>query len=252
LPQHEVELEAYRIGQYPVTNAQYTAFVEDGGYTEKWRECWTGAGWQWKGERTGPDTRGGVYDLPNHPVVMVRWYEAVAFCNWLTRRLQESGELKSDEAVTLPSESQWEKAARGTDGRTYPWGDEADPNQANYRDTGIGTTSAVGCFPGGVSPYGCLDMSGNVDEWCRTKWQESYEDYQDDNDLAGEARRVVRGGAFFNVRRLARCAFRNVNLPLNRSDNTGFRVVVLFSGSRPISPPSALRKDEGDEFELGV
>jgi iron(II)-dependent oxidoreductase len=111
-------------------------------------------------------------------------------------------------------------------GRVFPWGEEPDPNRANYGGTGIGTTSAVGCFPGGTSLYGVEDLSGNVWEWCRTKWQESYEGYQDDNDLAGEVRRVLRGGAFFNVAWLVRCAYRCWNLPLNRNWSSGFRVVA--------------------------
>jgi formylglycine-generating enzyme required for sulfatase activity len=218
-PQREVELPAFRIGLYPVTNAQYAAFVRDGGYTEKWRKCWTNAGWDWKGDRSGPETFGGVLDLPNHPVVGVSWYEAAAFCNWLTGRLRAAGELASNKAVTLPSEPQWEKAARGMDARIYPWGDEPDPKRANYDDTGIGTTSAVGCFPGGASPYGALDMSGNMWEWCRTKWQESYQDYEGDdlkgpaNDLEGDAPRVLRGGAFGSDDRLVRCACRHRSYP---------------------------------------
>ncbi len=109
--------------------------------------------------------QGGVYDLPNHPVVWITWYEAVAFCQWLTVKLQENGELRPEQSISLPSEAQWEKAARGMNGQIYPWGDEADPNKANYEDTGIDTTSAVGCFAQGVSPYNVQDMSGNVWEW---------------------------------------------------------------------------------------
>ena len=226
LPQHEVTLPAFLISKYPVTNAQYAAFVEDGGYTEKWRRCWTEAGWRWKKDRAGPETYGGVFDLPNHPVVWVTWYEAVAFCRWLTEQLHQSGELRADEEITLPTESQWEKAARGVDGRVYPWGGDPDPNRANYGETGIGTTSAVGCFPGGASPYGVEDLSGNVWEWCRTKWEDDYEGYRDDNDPGGEALRVLRGGAFLNGASYVRCAYRHGSYPDPRSGDAGFRVVV--------------------------
>lgn len=225
-PQHEVTLPAFRIARYPVTNAQYGAFVRDGGYTEQWRHCWTRAGWRWKEDRTGPDTYGGVYDLPNHPVVMVRWYEAVAFCRWLTARLRQAGELGPDERVALPSEAQWEKAARGTDRRIYPWGDDPDPDRANYADTGISATSAVGCFPGGASPYGVQDMSGNVWELCATKWEDDYKGYQGDNDVEGDARRVVRGGSFLLPAHFIRCTYRFKYGPVRWNRYVGFRVCV--------------------------
>lgn len=225
-PQHQINLPAFRVGKYPVTNAQYTAFVQDGGYTERWRECWMQEGWRWKRERSGPDTYGGVFDLPNHPVVMVTWFEAVAFCRWLTGRLRAAGELGPEQAITLPSEAQWEKAARGTDGRVYPWGDRPEPNQANYDRAGIGATSAVGCFPGGASPYGGLDMSGNAWEWCATKWQESYRGHRDDNRLEGTDPRVLRGGAFLNDGYNVRCAIRFGDFPDFRHRGVGFRVVL--------------------------
>jgi formylglycine-generating enzyme required for sulfatase activity len=223
LPQHEVTLSAYSIGKYPITNAQFAAFVEAEGYQES--RYWTEDGWQSKGDRTGPDTYGGVFDLPNHPVVVVSWYEAVAFCRWLTEQLRENGEIAPDQEVTLPTEAQWEKASRGADGRIYPWGDEPDPDKANYYETGIGATSAVGCFPGGASSYGALDMSGNVWEWCQTKRRDSYEEPADESP-GGIDRRVMRGGAFGHDRRDVRCAYRGRNLPDFRYLGVGFRVVV--------------------------
>jgi len=215
----------FLISRYPITNAQFAAFVGAGGYRE--RRYWTEAGWEEKErqEWMGPDDYGEPYGLPNHPVG-VSWYEAVAFCRWLTGQLRQSGETRASEEITLPTESQWEKAARGTDGRRYPWGDEADPHWANYNETGIGTTSAAGCFPGGASPYGVEGMSGNVWEWCRTKREGSYEDYQDDNDLEGDAARVLRGGAFFNGARDVRCAYRSWFNPFKRRRSLGFRVVA--------------------------
>jgi len=227
-PRHEQPMPYdYRISKYPLTNAQFAAFVQEGGYDNP--GYWTEAGWQWKGDRTGPGTYGGVYDLPNHPVVMVTWYEALAFCRWLDEQLHQRGELSEGEHVTLPTEAEWEKAARGADGRRYPWGDEPDPNRANYDDTGIGTTSAVGIFPGGRTPYGCLDMSGNVWEWCRTKWLGNYEGYEEraDHDPEGTSPRVLRGGAFAYDRRYVRCASRLRNGPDARWDDDGFRVVVV-------------------------
>src|SRR5262249_52444665 len=109
-PQHQPELAAFAISKYPISNTQFAAFVRDGGYTDQWRYCWTEAGWRWRTERqrTGPDRYGDIYELPNHPIVGVVWYEALAFCNWLSAKLGQP--------VMLPSEVQWEKAARGTDG----------------------------------------------------------------------------------------------------------------------------------------
>jgi iron(II)-dependent oxidoreductase len=164
-------------------------------------------------------------------VVGVSWYEAVAYCAWLTERLRAAGELDAQQVVRLPSEPEWEKAARGTEGRIYPWGDASDPERANYNATGIGSTSAVGCFPGGESPYGVEEMVGNVWEWCGTKWVGTYREYQVDDEVEGSAPRVVRGGSFDNDEWFARCAFRDRSRPDRRSRYYGFRVVV--SPSRP-------------------
>lgn len=216
-PQHRVNLPAFSIAKYPVTNAQFRAFVLDGGYTDRWRHCWSDAGWREKGDRNGPKTNGGAFDLPNHPVVMVTWYEAVAYCRWLGEKLGHQ--------VSLPTETQWEKAARGADGRRYPWGDEFVPGYVNFGGNGIDTTTAVGIFPRGASPYGCEDMSGNVREWCTTKWQSPYP-LSSDDDLAGDAQRLLRGGAFDSNREEVRCASRHASPPDSRSNNIGFRVVV--------------------------
>jgi formylglycine-generating enzyme required for sulfatase activity len=236
-PQHEYEIEQlYAISRYPVTNAQYAAFVEAGGYCEEryWTEAAREQVWgdgrvkAWNDDepREGPYDLGEPFNLPNHPVVGVTWYEAVAFCLWLTEVLRGRGELGGDQVIGLPTEPQWEKAARSGNGRIYPWGSEPDPERANYDDTGIGATSAVGCFPGGASPYGVEGQSGNVWEWCRTKWEDDYENYQNDIALEGSARRVVRGGAFSGPEARVRCAFRNGRYPGYRYDYYGFRVVV--------------------------
>jgi len=217
-PQRQIELAVFQISRYPVTNAQYRAFVEDGGYTEKWQGCWTEAGWEWKGDRQGPDDElASEYLLANHPRVNVSWYEAVAFCGWLGERL-ETG-------VRLPTESEWEKAARGTDGRIYPWIGEFDPSHCNAWETKIERTSAVGAFPSGASPYGVLDMSGNVWEWCSTKWRQSYEEPADE-DIRENASRVLRGGSFPIGQGGVRCAVRVDHLPDLANWYVGFRVAA--------------------------
>jgi formylglycine-generating enzyme required for sulfatase activity len=215
IPQHEVNLPTYYVARYPVTVAQFRAFVEESGYEPK-----------------DPDSLRGV---SNHPVAYVTWHDALAYCEWLTGKLrawdktpEPLATLLREEGwrITLPSEAEWEKAARGTDGRIFPWGEEADPERANYKDTSIGSTSAVGCFPGGASPYEVEDLSGNVWEWCRTKWEKNYRDYQGDDDLERDVIRVLRGGAFNYVVTLVRCACRDRNLPDFRLRYYGFRVVA--------------------------
>lgn len=235
--------QPYYISRYPITSSQFDAFVQDreNGYDH--RPWWTDAGWNWKGERKSNKKYGGVFDLPNHPVVNVSFYEAVAFARWLSEqfhlqhsRLQvwhkdSSPSLVAAPAsftVRLPSEPEWEKAARGIVGGKYPWGGDITPEHANYSDTGLNATSAVGCFPKGASPYGVLDMSGNVWEWCSTMWTGNYEDYRDkeDNELEGESPRVVRGGAFDDAARDVRCAFRYWSYPGGWDWDLGFRVVL--------------------------
>lgn len=262
----------YWISRYPVTNAQFAAFEADpAGYANP--NWWTRAGLAWRGDRTAHQPYGGVFDLPNHPVVNVTWYEAVAFSRWLKDKLhvagsklkvwQPHGDLSTFDLqrsafnLRLPFEAEWEKAARGgltlssiqypassiqyqassiqNRIRRYPWGetpeqDRLTPEHANYDQTGINATSAVGAFPLGRSPYGVLDLSGNVWEWCQTRWVDNYKDYDktEDNDEEGESRRVVRGGAFFNFEGLVRCAYRLRDIP---------NVVLRFQGFRVVAVP---------------
>jgi len=237
-PRHPVEIpHDYWMGRYPVTVAQFRAYVEESGRR--------------------PADEDSLEGPANGPVVRVSWDEAVAFCAWLGERW--SGVLPAGWRVALPSEAEWEKAARGgpqvpaqatvrvvseiasdietamrdNEGpvRRYPWDDEADPERANYRDTGIGATSAVGCFPGGASLYGCEELSGNVWEWTRSVWAEypypalgSKCEARESPEAEGA--RVVRGGGYFFNRRLVRCAFRFHLAPDGRRADIGFRVVV--------------------------
>jgi len=210
--------QPYRIARYPVTVAQYEPFVQAGGYGEK--RWWTEAGWAWRQENdvTGPERYGEIFQTPNHPVVGVCWYEAVAYCAWLSEQVEYE--------ITLPSEAQWERAARHTDGRVYPWSGDISSDRCNFSETGIDATSAVGIFPGGVAECGAADMSGNVWEWCSTVWLENYEKYEDrvSDDLTENGRRVLRGGSWYLNSSGVRAASRNGNVPGYRYGDVGFRL----------------------------
>lgn len=211
----------YRISRYPVTVAQYRCFVEGGGYAEP--RFWTESGWQWRldNDIEGPEKYRGDFETLNHPQVGVSWYEAVAFCRWLS---EEVGQV-----IRLPTEAEWERAARHTDGRVYPWGNEdASARHCNMADTGIGSTSAVGSFPTGAAVCGAADMAGNVWEWCGTQWLDTYKTYEAKvcEDLAGDARRVLRGGSFVVDLSAVRCAYRySLGDPDSRNGSFGFRIL---------------------------
>jgi formylglycine-generating enzyme required for sulfatase activity len=254
----------YWISRWPITNAQYMQFVEDGGYhtARYWTEAQHAEVWRNDGivkARYEEDWSDRPYDfgepfkLANHPVVGVMWYEALAFTRWLTDRWHTSGRLPNNWVVRLPNEPEWEKAARGgleipsqpivrsewemidqtsltknpQPQRRYPWGDEPDPALANYGDTEINATSAVGCFPAQTfNPYGCEDLSGNVWEWMRnTNKKYPYKADDGREKLDSTEARVLRGGAFRSGG-LVRCAYRYYNLPFFRYDSFGFRLVV--------------------------
>lgn len=210
-PAHDCDIPyEYRIGMYPVTVAQFREYVETTGEL-----------------RQDPDSLRGP---GNHPVVRVSWSEALGFCGWLERQWHKEGRLPESWSVGLPSEAEWEKAARGTDGRRYPWGNDSDPDRANTVETEILGLSAVGCFPRGTSPYGCEEMSGNIWEWTRSGFKDYPYVGKDGRESQGESAQhlhVMRGGAYFLPARGARCAFRLTNRPGPRDDVTGFRVVVL-------------------------
>jgi formylglycine-generating enzyme required for sulfatase activity len=207
-PQHTVELSEYSISKYPLTNREYQAFVSEAKYKSP-------RGWD---NDQYPAEKG------DHPVVIISWEDATAYCKWLSDRTRKN--------YRLPTEAEWGKAARGTDGRIYPWGNEFDPKKCNMSESGNGDTSPVGQFsPQGDSPYGCADMAGNVWEWCNDWFDEKeYKNRKDGiKDPPGPQsgnRRVLRGGSFNSNRRLVRCAGRNWSVPDDFGRNLGFRVVV--------------------------
>jgi formylglycine-generating enzyme required for sulfatase activity len=203
-PQDALELPAYQIGRYPVTNAEYQVFVKETGYRPP-RD--------WDGENY-PEEKS------DHPVVNVTWHDAMTYCKWLSE--------KTGKAYTLPSEAEWEKATRGENGRTYPWGEAFDPEKSNTEESGIGDTTPVGQYsPHGDSPYGCADMVGNVWEWTRSIYRD-YPYNSDDGreDLESSDDRVLRGGSWSSYQNYARGAARYGLFPVSWNYNVGFRVVV--------------------------
>jgi len=217
----------FAIGRYPITVEQYRHFIEADGY--KPGACdqhWTANGLAWRHENgiTGPQLFDDRFQTHNHPQVGVSWYEAVAFCRWLS--------AVSGRSYRLPTEIEWERAARHTDGREYPWGagqsTEAILERANVLHR-LGGTSPVGLYVDGKSQCGAFDMAGNVWEWCDTLWRDNYRGYPQQpvhDDEASQRSRVVRGGSWYYLPGYARCASRSWYDPVNRLVNLGFRVCV--------------------------
>ena len=231
----------FKVAVYPVTVAQYELFIQDDGYERQFhrddpaKRIWTEAGWQWREQnhRAGPENYESVFQTPNHPRVGVSWYEAMAFCNWLNLAFT-SEELKLPDPawkVRLPTEAEWERAARHTDGREFPWDskDKAEPStRCNCWETGLGATSAVGLFDSGKSVCEAYDLAGNVWEWCLTQWRGDYRDYETKADQVSEGggARVLRGGSWNCPADSARCACRLRLNPVNRLGGSGFRLVA--------------------------
>ncbi|MGQ0604668.1 MAG: formylglycine-generating enzyme family protein, partial [Anaerolineales bacterium] len=245
-PQHRnaTLTRSYWLARYPVTVAQWREYVGHSGH-----------------EPGDNDSLGGV---ENHPVVNVSWHEALAFCHWLNHAYPTA--LPPGYTLTLPSEAEWEKAARGglqllsqplppstlasvlplrsahplsqsvgispanpSPDRAYPWVGKFNPEYANTNETGIGTTCAIGLFNEGQSPYGLHDMAGNVWEWTRSHYKKYRYDPKDGRETleaGNDVSRVVRGGAFDYLDRGARCANRDRNSPDSRDGSIGFRVAA--------------------------
>jgi formylglycine-generating enzyme required for sulfatase activity len=220
-PAHEVTLDAFWIGLTEVTNAQYRLFVEAGGYRQ--REWWTEAAWARRAEFNIIQPRywnDEAWNQAEDPVVGVSWYEAVAYAKWLAQATGWD--------IRLPSEAEWERAARGDDQRTYPWGDEAPTNELlNYGGV-ISSTTATGSYSQGASPYGGLDMAGNVWEWT-SSMNHSYPYRSDDGreELEGSTCcRVRRGGSWHDSLLAVRVANRTWDGPGHRNNDVGIRFVM--------------------------
>jgi formylglycine-generating enzyme required for sulfatase activity len=196
--------------------------MEDAGYRQ--RELWTAPGWDWISatRRMNPDywetdrwTR-----IEELPVVGVSRHEAHAFCNWLSKA--------SGLPYRLPTEDEWEKAARGTDSRIYPWGNSFDPTLCNMRQNSLELTTPIGQYsPGGDSPHGCCDMAGNVSEWTASRF-ESYPFRPDSpgHDRAASVEYVLRGGSWHSHALRVRTTARGMNDPWFTDDDVGFRLAL--------------------------
>ena len=202
MPIHQVYLDAYWIDKYEVTNAQYALCVADGACSEP--------------VNGSSASRGSYYGNPtyeNYPVVWMKWSQANAYCQWA--------------GADLPTEAQWEKAARGTDGREYPWGDDPpDETKGNY-DFDRGNSTAVGFYPQSLSPYGALDMAGNVWEWVRD-WYGPYDTDLINNPVGPDSGdvKVMRGGCWYNTTKNVRTSYRGGDDPNNSYYSYGFRCAV--------------------------
>jgi formylglycine-generating enzyme required for sulfatase activity len=223
-PRHTLTLPAFEIARVPVTNALYAAFVAAGG---------TPAPSTWHAPQP-------PVALADHPVVDVSWEQANAFCEWLNQEIENVKSkiekphvadasnfliLNSQFSIRLPTEAEWERAARGIDGRTFPWGDTWDAARANTRESGLAGTTPVGAYPTGASAAGCLDLAGNVWEWTASldlRYPYAADDGREDPRAAG--RRILRGGCYANPYGFARCACRFRLLPSVRNPFMGFRI----------------------------
>ena len=211
-PQHEVDLPAFYICKYPVTNAQYAEFIKATKYPKPEKVGWFGL----RPPRQKMD----------HPVVGVSWDDALAYCAWLRKQ--------TERPYRLPTEAEWEKAARGTDGRLYPWGNEWEASRCNYDNEG---TTAVTVYPNGASPYGCLDMLGNAGEWTSTLWGEDplisdfpyphqAKDGRENLEVEGTVYRIFRGGSYEAKPDELRCTVRHWYAPDNKDRRRGFRLAL--------------------------
>ena len=273
-PQHRVYVSEFAIAKYPITNQEFRAFWHADGYEDE--SLWSADGWKWrKGQLdadlsiySDKDTRTFVQDwlkqrpvekrsepfywrepkwnAPNLPVVGVTWFEAEAYCNWLTRLSDKAmergreGEIERGRVVwRLPTEAEWERAARGPENFLWSWGNEWDAKKCNSSESKFEATSPAGMYPNGTwrdaqeNFAGPLDMMGNVWEWCGDWYQSDlYETRaqsltRDPRGPASGSARVLRGGAWLDVRWNVRAAYRNRLVPMVFFNLIGFRVVCV-------------------------
>ena len=192
-PQRRVYLDNYEIQVTEVTRSDFAAFIAATGYQ-------------------APGWTHGMPEENDLPVVGVLWEDADSYCRWLGMR--------------LPTEAEWEKAARGSDGRKYPWGDKWDDQKANTLESSLDELLPVGSFPEGISPYGILDMAGNAAEWIADYFDPNYYTYAPDRNPPGPEvimDRVLRGGSFAGPANYATTFFRDSSHSVRPNDRVGFR-----------------------------
>ena len=203
-PQRSVTLDAYAIGKYHVTNSQYALFLKQTDYRFPLF---------WNDER---------FNGQDAPVVGVSWHDTQNFFVWLNNLTGAD--------FRLPTEAEWEKAARGTDGREYPWGNQWEANKANTAESQLKRLTPVGSYPDGISPFGCYDMAGNAYDWCSDWFHIDTYKYSDPDNPMGAAegrRKVIRGGSWLPRGEFAaRCANRASYEPTRAVHNVGFRIAV--------------------------
>lgn len=220
-PVHEVTLSPYRIDRYPVTVAAFERFIKDreNGYLVE--RFWDPSGWSWrkKEQRTQPDDWDQQLRHPNRPVVGISWYEADAFARWAGKR--------------LPTEAEWEFAARGPAGRTYPWGEDKPEERCANFGSRVRVPSPVGVYPAGATPERVFDLAGNVWEWC-AGWYGPYPKgpVMDPPGLDSGGLPPFRGGAFVDGPGDLRAAGRPYGRPVGSNDDVGFRCVVSEAGGQ--------------------
>jgi formylglycine-generating enzyme required for sulfatase activity len=217
-PRHRVVLDAYRLDKYEVTNAQFRAFMEAKGYERQ--DLWSPEGWSWRARKLGGDAgpmqpkfwTDSKWNQPKQPVVGVSWYEADAYCRFAGKR--------------LPTEAEWEKAARGSDGLRYPWGETWEASRANSDQSHTNVTVAIGSHPTGASPYGVHDLAGNAMEWVSDWYGKDYYRKGPERNPTGPSSgedKVLRGGSWDNKGKDLQAAVRRGDSPDERGRKIGFR-----------------------------
>jgi formylglycine-generating enzyme required for sulfatase activity len=211
-PQRPVHLDAFEIDRYEVTNIQYQRLLRGSGRDGPRR--WAGRYLHLDSDRS-PDWRGDEYPSGEamYPAAGITWEEATEYCAWVGKR--------------LPTEAEWEKAARGTDERAYPWGSTWDPDRANTLDQRLSYPAPVGAYASGASPYGAMDMAGNVWEWASDLYDRRYYSWANDSNpsgpTSGTGERILRGGAWDSSPDQTRTSYRNATHFFGPNFRVGFR-----------------------------